>query len=246
MKKQLKKLIPLLSASLLVSSSVLASDAEQDNSFLKKDREESAPVLVTATPVEIILDAKPIGRADKYFAIEATYNFNHYKPYFIGKNTTYKHFQDSAAFGLGVGMFVDENFRSDAIFSYTLPTTYKFNSNSNTYNSRVTTTKLMLNGTYDFNRAVGGVSPYISAGIGAACNHTTTNVNLDGDNTRISGNYINFAYQVGAGLAYTMENQTILDIGYRFADNGTNKKIAGVANKRLQSHEILLGMKVPF
>ncbi len=161
MKKQLKKLIVLLSAGLLVSGSVLASDAEQDTSFLKQKKTEPAAVLIAATPLEIV-DAKPVSK-DKYFAMEATYNFNHYKPSFVGMNTTYKHFQDSGSFGLGVEMINDENFRSDVILSYTLPTTYKFNSNSNAYNSLITTTKLILNGTYDFNRVIGEVSPYISA-----------------------------------------------------------------------------------
>lgn len=244
MKKHFKKTsIAFLSASLLISGSAFSSDAEQDPKFLKKKKEEPAVVLVTLVPVEpVIVESTK----DRYLAMEATYNFNRYRPHFIGMATTSKNFQDSGSFGIGAGMFADKNFRSDVILSYTTPTTYKFSSNSNTYKSRIVTTKLMFNGTYDFNRAIGEVSPYLSAGIGAACNSTTTNANINGNNTHISGYYVNFAYQGGAGLAYTMENQTIVDLGYRFADNGPNKKVSGVSNKRLQSQEVLLGLKVPF
>jgi len=243
MKNGFKKTIAFLSASLLVNGSVLASDGEQDYSFLKRSKEEPVAAVVNPAPIKVV---EVVPARDKYFAMEATYNFNHYRPSFTDMSTTSKKFENSGSFGLGVGMFVNKNFRSDLMLSYTLPTTYKFSSNANNYNSRVTTTKLMLNGTYDVNPVVGKVSPYISAGIGAACNHTSTKVNLNGSNTNVSGNYIKFAYQAGAGLAYITESQNIVDLGYRFADNGPNKKIAGVSNKRLQSHEILLGMKIPF
>lgn len=244
MKKHFKKTsIAFLSAGLLISGSAFSSDAEQDPKFLKKKKEEPAVILVTMVPVEPSITENT---KDKYLAMEATYNFNHYKPHLIGMATTSKSFQDSGSFGIGAGTFVDKNFRSDVIISYTTPTTYKVNSNNNTYSSRIVTTKLMFNGTYDFNRAIGEASPYLSAGIGAACNSTTTNANINGNNTHISSNYIKFAYQGGAGIAYTVENETIIDLGYRFADNGTNKKVIGVSNKRLQSHEVVLGLKVPF
>ena len=104
----------------------------------------------------------------------------------------------------------------------------------------------MLNGTYDFDANLGGVSPYIAAGIGAACNNTTTTVNLNGTNTYISGNYFDFAYQAGLGLSYKAQNDMILELGYRFLDNGKNKEVSGVSNKRLQSQAVVLGLKVPF
>lgn len=242
MKNGFKKTIALLSAGLLVNGSVLASDGEQDYSFLKRSKEEPVAV-VNPAPIKVV---EVVPARDKYFAMEATYNFNHYRPSFTDMSTTSKKFENAGSFGLGVGMLPNKDFRYDLMLSYTVPTTYKFSSNANNYNSRVTTTKLMLNGTYDFNRLVGKVSPYISAGVGAACNHTSTKVNLNGSNTNISGNYIKFAYQAGVGLAYTTESQNIIELGYRFADNGPNKKIAGVSNKRLQSHQVLLGMKILF
>ncbi len=243
MKTLLKTSIAFLGAGLLISSSVIASDAEQDTSFLKQPKNEVVPVKM-AVPIVPADDIEAV--KNKYFAMEASYNFNLYKPYFTGLNSTYTNFQNSGSFGVGVGMFVNKNVRADVMASYTSPASYEFNSNSNTYNSKVTTTKLMLNGTYIFDANVGGVSPYVNAGVGVACNNTTTTANLNGASTYISGNYFNFAYQAGLGLSYQAQNDMILDLGYRFLDNGQNKKVSGVSNKRLQSQAVVLGLKVPF
>ena len=244
MKTLLKNSIALLGAGLLISSLSLASDAEQDTSFLKQPKNEVVPVKMA---VPIVPEDNPEDLKTKYFAMEASYNFNMYKPSFNGYNTTYKDFDNSGSFGVGIGMFVNKNIRTDIMASYTSPANYNFSSNQNNYNSKVTTTKLMLNGTYDFVDAnFHGLSPYLSAGIGAACNNTTTTVNLNGTNTYISGNYFDFAYQAGLGFSYKAQNDMILELGYLFLDNGKNKEVSGVSNKRLQSQAVVLGLKVPF
>jgi len=242
MKTQLKSSIALLTAALLAGSA-LASEAKQDTSFLKGKKEE-APVII----VQEVAPAPMVNEAakDKYFAMEATYNFNEYKPKFSGKGTTYKDFNDSGSLGLGLGKYVDNNFRTDVMISYIIPADFKFHSGKDTYKSEVSTTKLMLNGTYDFGSMAAGLAPYVSAGIGAAYNHYNTDISLNGVNSHYNGHKIDFAYQAGLGVAYKMQNDMSVNLGYRFADNGNVKKIAGVAGDRLQSHAVLLGLQVPF
>jgi opacity protein-like surface antigen len=243
MKTQLKSSIALITAALLAGSA-LASESKQDTSFLKGKKEE-APVIVVVQEVAPAPVAAE-NTKDKYFAMEATYNFNEYKPAFTGKQSDYKDFNKSGSLGLGLGMFVNQNVRADVMLSYIVPTDFKFHSMQNTYKSEVSTTKLMLNGTYDFGSMAAGLAPYISAGIGAAYNDYDTEILLNGEKTNTSGHKIDFAYQAGVGVAYKMQNDMSINLGYRFADNGNVKKINGVTSDRLQSHAVLLGLQVPF
>jgi len=238
MDKLVKKSLALVAVGLL-SSSALASSGTQDTSFLKKDK-EMAPVVEMA-PVEQSMK-------DKYFALEAAYQFNDYKPKYDNAARTKDDFKNSGLFGLGLGMMVNKNLLVDGMVSYIPETDFNFNSgSSDTYKSKVKTTKLMLNGTYMFDTAMESVSPYITAGVGSAYNQFTVDTHRVGQtDEHISKSEWNFAYQAGLGVSYKLSNESRVNLGYRFADNGEAYKVSGVSTERLQSHSVVLGVQVPF
>lgn len=238
MSKLVKSSLALVAIGLL-SSSALASSGTQDTSFLKKDK-EVVPVLVPA-PVE--QPAK-----DKYVALEAAYQFNSYKPKYDNAGRTSDNFKDSGAFGIGLGSIVSKNLAVDGMVSYIPETKFDFNSGvSDTYKSKVTTTKLMVNGTLSLDIPVDNVAPYITAGVGGAYNQFSVDTHRVGAaDTHYSKNEWKFAYQGGAGLSYKLENESRLNLGYRFADNGKAYQAPGTSSDRLQSHSVVLGLQIPF
>ena len=221
-----KTSLALVAAGLL-STSALASSGTQDTSFLKKDKE-----MVAEQPAK-----------DKFFALEATYQFNNYKPKYENSSRTSDDFKDSGSFGLGAGMMVNKNLSVDGMLSYIPKTDFNFNSGSDTYRSDVTTTKLMFNGTFMIDTPMEAVSPYITAGLGTAYNQFSATV---ADGTKYTKDQWDFAYQAGAGVSYKLANATRINLGYRFADNGEAYKVPGVTAERLQSNSVVLGIQVPF
>lgn len=234
MNKIIKTSLALVALGLL-STSALASSGTQDTSFLKKDKEMPA-----AAPAEAPM-------MNKYIALEATYQFNDYKPKYDNASRNTDSFKDSASFGVGMGMMVTKNFLVDGIISYIPKTDFDFTSsgNNDTYDSNVTTTKLMLNGTYLIDTPKENISPYITLGLGTAYNQFDITTK-QGTETNFSKNKMDFAYQAGLGISYKLENESRINLGYRFADNGDTYKINGVTSDRLQSHSVVLGFKMPF
>lgn len=220
----------------LLSTSALASSGKQDTSFLKKDKHHH----------EEMKQEEAMAK-DKFFALETSYNFNEYKPKFSNQARTSEDFDDSWTFGAGFGRYINENLAIQGGLNTLTKSTYKFSSGSNNYTSKVNTTKFMVNAIYDFG-AVSElkVSPYVTAGIGAAYNKFTTDVVFNSTATHYSDSDWRFAYQAGAGLAYKCPNDMRVNLGYRFADNGSAHAVSNVTTERLQSHEIVAGLQVPF
>lgn len=231
MSKLLKSSLAIVAAGLL-STSALASSGMQDTSFLKKEKEMAAER----------------AEKNKYFALDAAYQFNAYKPKYDNAARTSDSFKDSGSFGIGAGMMVAKNLAVDGMVYYIPKTNFDFNSGtSDTYKSDVTTTKLMLNGTFSIDTPMEAVSPYITAGVGAAYNQFSVDTHrVDSSDASYSKNEWKFAYQAGAGVAYKLPNDLKVNLGYRFADNGDAYKVPGVTTERLQSHSVVVGLHVPF
>ncbi|MCT4635526.1 MAG: acyloxyacyl hydrolase [Rickettsiales bacterium] len=220
----------------LLSTSALASSGKQDTSFLKKDKE---------TPMEAPVAQEMM---DKYVVLEAAYQFNDYKPKYDNASRATDNFKDSGSLGVGLGKIINKNFLVDAMVSYVPETDFDFTSsgNSDKYDSTVATTKLMLNGTYLIDTPKENVSPYVTVGLGTAYNQFDITTTRGGTATKFDKSKLDFAYQVGAGVSYKLENDYRVSLGYRFADNGNTYKIDGVTSDRLQSHSVVLGLRVPF
>lgn len=115
---------------------------------------------------------------------------------------------------------------------------------------RLQNNSLMLNAYYDINTCTKW-TPYVGAGMGVAMLKFTEKDMEDGD--KASDRTYNFAWQVGAGVAYDLTKNVALDAGYRYINSGSavaNKRIATDLSRKTKyksaAHEIYLGARYTF
>lgn len=112
-----------------------------------------------------------------------------------------------------------------------------------TFNS----TTLLANVYYDFHNST-AFTPYIGAGLGLAFNYLGVDFDgKDGDYS-MDDRQTNFAWQVGAGVAYSFTENVAVDVAYRYLDLGyTEVSSAGrEVGIRPYNHEIMLGLRFGF
>jgi opacity protein-like surface antigen len=254
------KAIVLLAASLLATSAL----ASEGTSNMKHHHKHTVAAPVVVAPVAAV---EPAAEMKSNFAvIEGTYNFNIKKLKFANTNYTTRKVHNGGSFGLGLGMHANENVSVDATFSYVLPAKTKLTLAGGTNNYLESTVKtdsyrLMFNGRYTMHDVISsGVSPFVTAGIGGSYNHTKADASAvynsankaDSASGSKSENNFQFAYQVGAGLTVKASDDVNVDLAYRFSDNGKMKNIklandrAVFSGRNLQSHQVLLGLRVAF
>ncbi|MGE9984424.1 outer membrane protein [Desulfovibrio sp. SGI.169] len=109
------------------------------------------------------------------------------------------------------------------------------------------TSTLFLNLYYDIQTGTPFV-PYIGAGAGLAFNYAEYTLHSDGQSYSASDNFTNFAWNVGAGVAYNINENFAVDLGYRFMMMGYNEVSAGDANISNQpyNNEFMLGLRFTF
>ncbi len=110
---------------------------------------------------------------------------------------------------------------------------------------------LLLNLYYDIQTDTPFV-PYIGAGVGLAFNYTEYTVNANSPsgyiNASQSDNFTNFAWNVGAGVAYNFNENFAVDVGYRFMMLGYNE----VSNYGVEisnqpyNNEFMVGLRFTF
>jgi opacity protein-like surface antigen len=112
---------------------------------------------------------------------------------------------------------------------------------------------LFVNAYYDFKNDT-AFTPYVGFGIGAAFLDTKNSIDLVyGGNTydaSASNTETNFAWNVGAGVAYELTKSWDIDFGYRFVDMGQAEggKINGAVHGEadVTAHEFALGLRYTF
>lgn len=126
---------------------------------------------------------------------------------------------------------------------------------------------LFVNAYYDItNETV--FTPYIGAGVGMAFVRTKAEANFNdygtGDDWSLSGSSsrktnTNFAWNIGAGVSWELNQQVSLDLGYRFAGLGKVKSNSATLHapdgqqadikaetKNLYMHQVALGVRFSF
>jgi len=168
----------------------------------------------------------------------------------------------------GFGAKLSEFLRTDVTLSYrdnlastdtvTLASGTVFPTSLGNHNTSNTTT--LLNVYVDpfavFGMDTGAFSPYVQGGIGWARNTTK---NMKFSSATIDGaTHDNFAWQIGAGLNYTLSDHWKIDLSYRYLDmgqaRGSKDFINGVTPATLkqetrfdlQSHEVMFGLQYQF
>lgn len=140
----------------------------------------------------------------------------------------------------------NENFNySSTVTSGANNITGKFESNIQTF---------YANAYYDFLREE-KFNPYVGGGIGFATLDSSVNFSAASTNSGVtyavqkySTSRTNFAWNLGFGVAYRIDDNWAADLGYRYEDVGQAKiKVAGTKIKGEGSiHSILLGLRYTF
>ena len=109
------------------------------------------------------------------------------------------------------------------------------------------TSTLFLNLYYDIQTGTPFV-PYIGAGAGLAFNYVEYTVHGGGDGVSVSDNFTNFAWNVGAGVAYNFNENFAVDLGYRFMMMGYNEISKGgdTISNQPYNNEFMLGLRFTF
>lgn len=97
------------------------------------------------------------------------------------------------------------------------------------------------------------LTPYIGAGLGMAFNYTgydfTTN---DGSSFSADDRFTNFAWNVGAGVAFNLNENVAIDASYRFVGLGYNEVSAYQNGRKYEvgnqpyNNEFMLGLRFGF
>lgn len=135
----------------------------------------------------------------------------------------------AANFSVAYGMKFGE-IRSDLEYTYNTP--------AKKDKAKVKNMSLMLNGYYDVMTG-SEWTPYVQAGLGVA------RVKLEPNDLAKA----KFGWQVGTGVAYAVDSNVSIDVGYRFAGFGKveSEKKLGKDNKvRVRTHSFTLGAKIGF
>ncbi|MDR3038419.1 MAG: outer membrane beta-barrel protein, partial [Candidatus Adiutrix sp.] len=171
--------------------------------------------------------------------------------------------QDDTSFGLGVAVGSDLSYstaypiRVEAEYLY--HGKQSFNNGPHLVDGRlvsqtydVSAHSLMANGFFDISTAT-AFTPYVGGGLGLAYVKSDFNsIFSNGDRVSVtndSGKW-NFAWNIGGGVAWSLNETMALDLGYRYMDLGRGDSgdftvggHSGQASVDLTAHEFGLGLR---
>jgi outer membrane autotransporter protein len=126
------------------------------------------------------------------------------------------------------------------------------NSTTGAFSSKIDIHTVFANFYYDFKTST-AFTPYIGAGLGVAWINQKVASTLTGWTPSANdGNYdtTNFAWNVGAGVGYSLTSNIVVDLGYRYTSFGDSKSAdngrISYRAKDLNAHEALLGLRYQF
>lgn len=169
-------------------------------------------------------------------------------PYIVGQagySFGVKDNQDAGILGLGTGYHINDYLRGDIIASYRGWGKLKFKG-ADTQKADLWSIPVLAN-IYATYPVYDGVGIYAMGGIGMAVNKTDSI-------TGAKGKYrYNFAWNVGAGIDYMINNCWSLDLGYRYSDLGEGRVSAradsgynGKTKADVRSHDVKLSARYYF
>ncbi len=173
---------------------------------------------------------------------------------------------NSVIFGAGIGYKLTPLLRTDLTLSY-LPL-FQFKGTGNlgpgtTETADVRSFVGLLNGYLDLNGLApglfGGFQPYLQAGVGLARNDMgPTNLSIAGAGATVSRTtHTNVVWGAGAGVAYAVAPNVLLDLAYKYLDLGEMRTgttvsalgataLVGATKANLEAHTVTLGVRVGF
>jgi opacity protein-like surface antigen len=166
-------------------------------------------------------------------------------------------FDPSPVFGAGVGFSPLPFLRTDVTLTYrsdypgSATNTTILPGTTLTAKSDIKSLVGMVNAYFDL-PVPGPVTPYVGGGIGAARNDLgTTTISAGGTQIAAVGGSTKtqFAWQAGAGVAFSVLPTIAIDIAYHYLDAGKFETavIGGSSvSGRLKAHEVTAGLRVGF
>lgn len=144
---------------------------------------------------------------------------------------------DGLALGVAVG-YGFGNIRAEGEIAYQKNDLDKVSVGGESFDLSGDTSSLafLLNGYYDFKNK-SAFTPFISAGLGLAKVEISDDEGLDEDDTV-------FAYQVGAGVGYAINEKVTLDLKYRYF--ATSDPEFDTTEMEYSSHNFYAGIRVAF
>lgn len=104
-----------------------------------------------------------------------------------------------------------------------------------------------VNGYYDIDTG-SAFTPYIGAGLGASAIYESMTSGAKNARHTTSDTTMGFAWNVGAGVAYSFTDNVALDVGYRFAGfgNGSVKHMGNEVENYMTANEFMAGIRFSF
>lgn len=220
--------------SLLMSGSALAADLPP--------RLPPLPPVVQAAP-------EPVS-SGWYFRGDFGYRFNEAGSVAssIAPNPTNNRINDAFAIGLGAG-YKWSWFRTDLTFDYAFPVSYRGDTPgfSPDFSAKIQSVTGLANFYADLG-TWSGLTPYIGAGLGGSYMRTTSFASASAPAAEVTGDRWNFAWAAMAGIAYCFTQNFLVDVGYRYLDQGqatTGLTALGdqLNMKNITSHEVRAGVR---
>ena len=110
---------------------------------------------------------------------------------------------------------------------------------------------LFLNLYYDFRNST-AFTPYVGAGLGMAFNYANYTFSAPGFNANFDDHRTTFAWNVGAGVAYNVNDALYIDAAYRYVDLGYTEATGTLNGDQIKvgsrpyNHEFMLGLRFAF
>ena len=152
-------------------------------------------------------------------------------------------FRSGVPFGVAVGVTSGE-YRVEAALGYQTNKVDKWKEDGIhlipiTDNSRLSDLSYMVNGYRDFTIKNSGVSPYLSAGLGAASFTAKADGSSDERKTV-------FAWQAGVGVGIKASDNLVVDLGYRYFKPSELKFPNSISSLTFSSSNLLAGVRYTF
>lgn len=155
-------------------------------------------------------------------------------------------FDTGTAYAVAVGYAYENSVRIEGEFVYQANDYDKLSVTgvgSATIEGDAKSKTFLLNGYYDFNKE-GKVQPFIGAGIGLS-EVEAGDISLPGYGTLLSSdNDTAFAYQVSAGVGFSVSEKTSLELKYRYFQ--TEDLNFEVLDAEYSSHNLFAGVRLSF
>lgn len=235
-----------------------------------------------ALPIQVKAETEPTGQTGIYVTPKFIYGIGTFKGKIIdsadgtlaSKSATENAFGGGIALGYDFSQRLDVPVRVELEYSATSKMDRKMSSlwsdekseGYEHFKMKIDVQSLFFNAYYDF-KNITSFTPYIGAGVGLAFVGANTSVNGHEEPTKgepyWSYNFgkktrTNFAWNVGLGCAYALNDTVSIDLGYRYADFGKakTKSFSGLDDgqpftvyskaQNVAMHQFMLGARFTF